>query len=144
MNSDRRDFLKDTCKLCASIVGISLVLPALEGCAPLHYFSTPVTNGVINVPTSSFVEETNMVIVKDKSLNYQVAVIKQKDNTFRAFELKCTHQDNALIATKSSFVCSLHGSAYDLNGKVTNTPASKNLREFPLSVNNEIINIQYQ
>lgn len=143
MNSDRRDFLKDTCKLCASIVGISLVLPALEGCAPLQYYNTAVTNGILNVPISSFVEDTNMVIVKDKSLNYQVAVIKQKDNSFRAFELKCTHQDNSLIATKSSFVCSLHGSTFDLNGKVINTPASSNLKEYPLTISNEIITIKY-
>jgi nitrite reductase/ring-hydroxylating ferredoxin subunit len=143
MNSERRAFLKDTCKLCASIVGISIVLPAIEGCAPLNYYSAGVSNGKINVPVASFVEETNMVIVKDKSLNYQVAIIKQKDNSFRAFELKCTHQDNALIATKSSFVCSLHGSSYDLNGKVTNTPASTNLKEFPIEVVNETIQIQY-
>jgi len=110
MNSERRAFLKDTCKLCASIVGISIVLPAIEGCAPLNYYSAGVSNGKINVPLASFVEETNMVIVKDKSLNYQVAVIKQK---------------------------------YDLNGKVTNTPASTNLKEFPIEVINETIQIQY-
>ena len=143
MNSERRAFLKDTCKLCASIVGISIVLPAIEGCAPLNYYTAGVSNGKINVPVASFVEETNMVIVKDKSLNYQVAIIKQKDNSFRAFELKCTHQDNSLIATKSSFVCGLHGSTFDLNGKVITTPASKNLREFPVTLSNDIISVKY-
>ena len=143
MKTDRRGFLRESCKLCASIVGISLVASSLEGCAPLNYYSTTLSNGELNIPIASFIENSNMVIIKDKSLEYQVAVVKQKDNTFKAFELKCTHQDNSLIATKSSFVCGLHGSTFDLSGKVITTPASKNLKEFPVTLSNDLITVKY-
>ena len=83
-----------------------------------------------------------IVIIKNKSIEYDIAVIKNSDVLYRSFELKCTHQDNALVPTSSGFHCNLHGSSFGLDGKVKTLPASSNLKEFKTSLDSGIITIQ--
>ena len=135
MSIQRREFIKQSCMLCASLVGISIVAGSLEGCAPLNYYKPVIENDTFTVPKSSFIEGSKLVIIKESNLEYNIALVKINDIQFRAFELKCTHQDNALIATESGFHCSLHGSSFDITGKVKTSPATANLKEF--SVKNE-------
>ncbi len=141
MNSNRRDFIKKTCGLCASVVGISILAPALQSCSTLTYVQPPISQGRLSVPIASFVENSKLVIVQNKSLDYDIAVVKGDDGTYRSFELKCTHQDNSLIATQTGFHCSLHGSSFSLTGKVNNAPATSNLKEFKTSIDSGIIQI---
>ncbi len=130
MTLKRREFIKNSCALCAGVLGISAILPALEGCAPLNYLDVPVVNGSIKVAKSAFNQTTNLVILKNEQFDYTIAVVKKEN--IRAFELKCTHQPNPLIATNTGFYCNLHGSSFNLDGKVTNPPASANLNEFKI------------
>lgn len=139
---ERRNFIKQSCKLCASIAGISLLMNSLESCSPLNYYESQVDQGIISVPISNFTEGSNMVIVKNEKLEYDIALIKNESQIYKAFELKCTHQANSLVATKTGFFCNLHGSSFDLNGKVNNNPATTNLREYKVTFNSEIINIK--
>jgi len=48
-----------------------------------------------------------------------------------AYLLKCTHADAQLIPSGDSYHCSLHGSRFDLDGKVRKGPASKDLQRYP-------------
>ncbi len=142
MQLERRNFIKESCKLCASITGVALLLKSLDSCSPLHYFESEIVENSIRVPFSQFLEGSNLVIVKNVKLEYDIAVVKNENQFYKAFELKCTHQANALIATKTGFFCNLHGSSYDINGKVINTPATTNLKEYLVSINSEMITIQ--
>ena len=141
MSGTRREFIKKSCGLCASVVGISLLAPAFQSCSTLLYASPQIVDGKLSFPISSFVEGSQLVIVKNDSLEYDIAVVKGTDNSYRSFELKCTHQDNSLIATKTGFHCNLHGSSFQLNGKVNNPPAINNLKEFKTSIEAGIIQI---
>lgn len=142
MTNERRNFIKQSCKLCASLAGITFLMNSLQSCAPLHYYEPQIDQGTINVPVSQFIEGANMVIVKNKSLEYDIAVVKTGSELYKAFELKCTHQANSLVVTKTGFFCNLHGSSFDLNGKVNTSPASVNLKEYLLNLNSEIITIK--
>ena len=141
MDTNRRDFIKKSCGLCASIVGISILAPALQSCSTLTYVQPEFSQAQFSLPISSFIENSNLVIIQNKSLDYDIAVVKGKDGTFRSFELKCTHQDNSLIATQTGFHCSLHGSSFSLSGKVNNAPATTNLKEFKTTLNSGVIQI---
>jgi Rieske Fe-S protein len=141
MDKNRREFIKKSCGLCASIVGISILASALDSCTPLKYVSAEVSQGKILIPTSNFIEDSKLVIVKHQSLEYDIALVKGNNNTYRAFELKCTHQDNALTATASGFQCNLHGSTFTLEGKVNTAPATSPLKEYKTILNGESVEI---
>lgn len=66
-----------------------------------------------------------------------VIVIRKSDSKFLALSLKCTHKKCDVEYDGSSFECPCHGSTYDGNGKVTNGPATKNLRSYKTSFNSE-------
>ncbi len=142
MDSSKRAFIKKSCGFCASIVGISLLSPVISSCSTLKYIEPVFSNGFLQLSISDFVENSNLVIVKNKSLEYDVAVVKIANDFYRAFELKCTHQDNALVPTNSGFHCNLHGSSFGLDGKVKTLPASSNLNEFKTSFASGIISIK--
>lgn len=116
-------------------------MKTLESCSPLNYYESPIEQGKIIVPRSAFIENGNMIIVKNEKLEYDIALVDYKNEHYKAFELKCTHQANSLVTTKTGFYCNLHGSSYDLNGKVNNYPATTNLKEYLLTVNSELITI---
>ena len=141
MDTERRAFIKKTCGLCASIVGITVLASALEGCASLIYVKPELVKGVLKVPLGSFVENSKLVIVRNAVLDYDIALVKSGDNTFRSFELKCTHQDNALVATSTGFFCNLHGSSFRIDGTVNVAPATANLKEYKTMVNGELVEI---
>lgn len=141
MDTSRRAFIKKSCGICASIVGISILAASLDSCTPLQYVSAEVNNGKINLAKNKFIEGNSLLVLKHPSLEYNIAVVKSGENSFRAFELKCTHQDNSLIATNSGFHCSLHGSSYSTDGKVNNGPATTNLKEYITKVADENVEI---
>lgn len=142
MSPERRDFIKQACGLCASLVGISLVLPAVTACSPLKTVMGVVKQGTIDVALSNFTEENNMVIVRNNDFDYDLVVVKYPDGNYRSFQLQCTHRANPLVATKTGFFCNLHGSKYALDGSVTQAPATTNLKEYNLQVSTDKITIK--
>ncbi len=138
MNKERREFIKNSCTLCAGVLGLSALLPSLQSCVSIHTLALEPVNNSFHVPTNSFIENSNVVIINNKTLAYPIAVVKST-STYRAFELKCTHQDNGLGVSNTGFFCNMHGSNYDLHGKVLTPPASRNLKEFKTNILSEQI-----
>ncbi len=139
MDNERREFIKNSCTLCAGVLGLSALLPALQSCVAITTLQLEPTNNTFQLPITSFIENSKVVVIKHKSLSYPLAVVQVNINSYRCFELKCTHQDNGLGVSNSGFFCSMHGSNYDLNGKVLSPPASRNLKEFNSSLQGEKI-----
>lgn len=138
---ERRDFIKRSCGVCAGLLGIAAVLPVVQSCAPLNYIQAVKENNSFFIPYTAFVEDSKLVIIKNNELAFNIAVVKLTETSYKALEMRCTHQTNALVATKNSFVCTLHGSTFDLTGKVITSPASSNLKEFKIEQNNEGIHV---
>lgn len=141
MGVERRDFLKSACGLCASLVGISIVLPAISGCSPLQSVVGEVNSGKIALPITAFATDSNLVVVRNEKLEYDIAVVRYSTNSFRAFQLQCTHRAYPLVATKTGFFCNQHGSRFDMEGKVIQTPATTNLKEYKILQESENLNI---
>lgn len=69
MNNERREFIKSACSLCAAVVGIGALLPAVSACATLPNLSVEPTDGVIPVQRNLFTAQNQLVIVQSKKEN---------------------------------------------------------------------------
>jgi Rieske Fe-S protein len=126
-NNSRRNFLKDTCKVCLLGATTFSIAEFLASCGTTAKgFKTSVTDHKIEVPLSLFAT-SNSQIISPGNYEYEIAVQKNPDSTFQALLLRCTHQNNQLIPTGSGYLCSLHGSQYDKQGYVKKGPAEKAL-----------------
>lgn len=141
MNNERREFIKSACSLCAAVVGIGALLPAVSACATLPNLSVEPTDGFIPVQRNLFTAENQLVIVHSKKREFDLVLVQQASSQFQAFELQCTHQPNPLIVTKSGFHCNAHGSAFSLDGSVKKSPALKPLKTFPVRVTDDFVYI---
>jgi cytochrome b6-f complex iron-sulfur subunit len=137
----RRDFIKKSCVGCASVLGTSAFLSLLNSCAPLPMIKTDSKQKIIIIPELSFKENQNLLLVKNSNLEFDILLVKKKDNTYNALYMECTHHSQPLTANKSGLYCSAHGSAFNLEGNVTIQPATKALKKFKTEINNSNINI---
>ena len=137
----RRNFIKQSCSMCASIAGMGILASQFSGCAPLPMCKGDICKGVISVPLSSFTDKNKIVIVRNKQLEFDILLVKQTEDIYYALLMKCTHQENPLTANPSGLFCSTHGSTFDLHGNVTKEPALNPLKKFKTKVNNSSIEI---
>ena len=136
----RRDFIKTTCVTCAGVIGAGTLISTLNSCTALPVLKTTETENKITVPKSSFIDPQNLLILKSSNLEFDILLIKKKDNTYNALYMQCTHHSQPLSATKSGLFCSAHGSAFNLEGEVTIQPAINPLKKFKTDIqNNNII-----
>lgn len=136
----RREFIKTTCLGCAGIVGGSALLSMLNSCSPLPVLKTSSKEKTLSVPETSFAENQYLLIIKNSNYEFDILLVKNKDNTYHALYMQCTHESQPLSATRSGLFCSSHGSAFNLDGEVTVQPATRALKKFRTQIeNNQII-----
>lgn len=116
---------------------------SLTGCIAIPSVKSTVKTDKIDVEKSRFAE-SNMVIVKVMWMDYDILLVKHSEEKYTALYLKCTHQDQPLMPTKTGLVCNSHGSQFDLNGKVVREPAIQPLKTFPALVKENNITIIIQ
>lgn len=141
---ERRNFLKSSCNICL-LAATGYFLSEFAGCSPaaFHVMSADIINDEIKIPVVSFAQSSTQ-FVRPKGWYYDIAVQKKEDNTYEALLMQCTHQENQLIATGNGYTCSLHGSQFNKDGKVTKGPAENPLKQYSTSVDqqNLIIHIK--
>ncbi len=119
----------DGCRACLLAAAISTGLSGLSSCSPSYsVFKADIRDNKLELPLSLFEKDT-FQIVRPAHFNYEIAVQKNPDNSYKALLLKCTHQANQLTPTGRGYACSLHGSHFDKDGNVTKGPAEQKLRE---------------
>lgn len=132
----RRNFLQSTCNFCM-LAATGYLLPTLSSCSPaaLKAMQTDVANNQIVLPLSSL-SPTGLQIIHPKRSFYNIAIVKQPDETYIALLLQCTHQENQLATTANGYTCSLHGSQFNKEGKVTHGPATEPLQRYQTRIEN--------
>lgn len=133
----RRDFIKRSCSVCLTSVALGTLL---ESCSTLPLAKAEMKEGKLVVPIEKFAN-TNVVLIKTEKLPFDILLRKKEDNTFVALYLKCTHQDQSLVASNKTIFCSAHGSSFDMEGNVLNEPAILPLEKFKTSVTDKMIYI---
>ncbi len=138
---ERREFIRTSCLTCASIIGAGTIASILNSCAALPTLKTDTKEKTLLIPAKTFLENQTVLIVKNPQLEFDILLVKKKDNTYNALYMQCSHQNQPLSATKSGLFCASHGSAFDLEGNVTIQPATQSLRKFKTTIENENITI---
>lgn len=136
---NRRDFIKQSCSVCFGLVGLGLLSTQAVGCSPLPIYKAQGDRNNITVPLASFTEKNNMVIVRHFDMEFDILLVKQKDETYNAMLMQCTHHPNPLTASSDGLFCAAHGSRYNLNGEVTQEPALTPLKKYKTEINNSSI-----
>ncbi len=115
-------------------VGSGMVLGSLASCGvALPVYKTEAANNKVTVPVSLFAN-SDFQLIQPKSLYYNIGLKKEKDGSYTALLLRCTHADNQLTPTGNGFKCTLHGSAFNNEGQVTMGPAERPLQKYPTQI----------
>ena len=126
---------------CAGILGAGSLLSVLNSCVPLPVLQTSSKENTLLVPELSFKDNQNLLVIKNSNLEFDILLVKKKDNTYNALYMQCTHYSQPLSASKSGLFCASHGSGFDLDGNVTLAPATQPLRKFKTETENNTIKI---
>ncbi len=139
----RRNFIKSSCTFCIGATVLGTAVTELSSCASLPIYKGNTDQGFMNIPLSAL-EDKNMLIVRNADMEYDILLVKKSATDISALLMKCTHQNNPLIANNTGLFCPSHGSAFDLEGNVTQDPALVSLKKYKAEIINEtvIINLK--
>jgi Rieske Fe-S protein len=142
---NRKDFLK-TCGF-GCLGGIS-TLALLQSCSTSKISENEIIGSDILVPLTDFEiknKETTAykkyIIVRNEKLKYPICVYRFDANNYSALLMQCTHQGAELQVFGDKLQCAAHGSEFGNKGSVENGPADRNLRNFPITIDNDTLKI---
>lgn len=137
---DRRNFIKNSCVACVSATALAGML---SSCQATRYISGNLEKDGISINTDEFIsrkkektEYRSFIIVRNEELQYPICVYRINEKEYKALWMRCTHQGTELQASGDRLQCPAHGSEFTNHGIVSNGPADKNLRNFPVTVTN--------
>jgi Rieske Fe-S protein len=139
----RKDFIVNTCALCASATGMTALLTS---CTASHYISGTMNKDGLILSGDEFkiIQKGNtayrsFIIVRNDALKFPICVYRISDIEYSALWMRCTHQGAELQASGDVLQCPAHGSEFNNRGQVRNGPANNSLRTFPVTItNNEL------
>jgi Rieske Fe-S protein len=72
-----------------------------------------------------------------------IIIVRKSDNEFLAFDQYCTHAAGVVkfVAQNDYFQCLVHGSLFDLEGKVIQSPAINPLKKYKTERNGNLLRI---
>lgn len=139
---ERRDFVKNCFMLCSAVTALPIML---QSCKGIHYVTAESNGKILKLNKTEFFDENKkarkFVVLKAEKLQFPICIYKT-DNNYNAIYMQCTHQGCELQPNKISLVCPCHGSEFSTDGKVLSAPADKDLQQFKITSDNEIIYIE--
>ncbi|MCC7233088.1 MAG: Rieske (2Fe-2S) protein [Bacteroidia bacterium] len=131
--SNRRSFIKAGGKACIGVCGFLPVLNMLSSCSTTGSALAVVKPDSIEIPETEF-QSKKILIIKNKILEFDVAVIAKPDKSYYALRMECTHQMNPVQFTGNGFYCPTHGSRFNMDGNVTEEPAQFPLKRYKVTI----------
>jgi Rieske Fe-S protein len=125
-NVSRRDFLKLTTNSLLALTGI-LGLGGLIRFLSYKADPTPQTEFDIG-PATHYPWKSRTVLAYIPAV-----IIHDKDGSFRAISLACTHLGCTIEERNFGFECPCHSSRYDPEGAVLKGPAAANLKKLRIT-----------
>ena len=131
---ERREFIVNGLRYSA-VAGVAVLLP---GCARKLTIDikTPANASLASVGGAVFVADPG-------DATRAIIVCRTGSDTVSAFSSKCTHAEGqvALPGKDGISVCQMHGSRFDMTGKVLSKPATQDLRKFVATLSGSSISI---
>ena len=136
---NRRDFIQHTCIACVGAVAFGIWLTE-ESCAYPHVLNTKPIGGKIRFPLSKM-KGKDAILLRTKLYTEDILIVK-KENAYHALLMKCTHKGVELEFKDTYLKCPAHGSVFDFDGKVLSAPASRPLKMFPVTEENNQLTLE--
>ena len=135
---NRKEFIVKSCAACIGATALSTIL---SSCAATKFVNSKLFKDFILMNEKEFVLNEKgkyrlYVVVRNDSLLFPICVYRFSDNDYSAIWMQCAHQGAELNVAGDYLQCPAHGSEYDNRGKMTNGPADKDLRTFPVTIDN--------
>lgn len=137
---DRKDFIINSCMACLSATALAGLL---SSCKSTQYISGRLNNDGVLLDPDDFIIRKNgevtyrsFIVVRNEALQFPICVYRFSETDYSAVWMQCSHQGAELQAAGDYLTCPAHGSEFNNKGKVTNGPADKDLRSFPVSITN--------
>ena len=145
---DRKEFIKNCGFAC---VGGGAMAILLQSCGVSKTLSGTIKDSDLIVAVQDFEtkagSETHYkkyIIVNNDVLKFPICLYRFDAKNYSALWLRCAHQGAELQVFGDKLQCPAHGSEYDNKGNVTNGPADKNLRSFPVTIDGNNLKISLQ
>lgn len=142
---NRKAFLKTCGFVC---LGGSAMVTLMQSCTITKTITGNIENSDIMVSISDFQSITNgqmvykkYIIINNDVLKFPICVYRIEENKYNALWLECTHQGNEVQVFGDKLQCPAHGSEFNNSGLVTNGPADRNLRTFPVIIEGSFLKI---
>lgn len=141
---NRKDFLVKGCIGCLSALAVS---SGFISCSTTtQYLSGKLGKDGITLDKADFKlsqkgnsDYRSFVIVRNDALKFPICVYRHDENNYTALWMQCAHQGAELQASGDMLTCPAHGSEFNNKGVVTNGPASRNLRTFPVTITDNVL-----
>ena len=137
---ERREFIINSCTACLSL---SAVAGLISSCKSTQYVSGKLnTDGVVVDAEDFKIKQKgknsyrSYIVVRNEELKFPICVYRFSDTDYSALWMQCAHQGAEVQVAGNYLQCPAHGSEYDNRGRVTNGPAIRDLRTFPITVAN--------
>lgn len=122
----------------------SAIAGLLPSCEATRYISGLLEENGVSINVSEFLSNKNnkdeyrsFLIVRNDALQYPICIYRFNESEYSALWMSCTHQGTELQVSGDKLQCTAHGSEFTNRGKVSNGPADKDLRIFPVTINND-------
>ena len=142
---DRKDFIKSCGMACLGGIGAVAVL---QSCTGSKIVSGSINDSDLIIATDDFiirnikeVKYKSYVVVQNDLLKFPICVYRLGENDYKALYMECSHQGAELQVFGSKLQCPAHGSEFTNSGAVSNGPADKALRTFPVTITNDQLKI---
>ena len=121
----RRDFLRNVCAVAALAAGP--VLLADEASAADGIIRKANGQVVVTVAKVPGLARVGGTVTLGSVKGVPTAVVRTGRRTYRAIDLRCTHQGVTVGRSREGWLCPGHGSQYARGGAVTGGPAERSL-----------------
>lgn len=140
----RKDFIKTCGVFCLGGTALAMII---ESCGTSQYYAqSTLFDNKLAIKKSEFtgiknekIFQRKFILVKTEKLEFPVCIYRQNETEYTALYMLCTHRGCELKTNGDYIVCPCHGSEFSNKGIVQNPPAENNLKQFPITVDNENI-----
>lgn len=136
-------------KACGAICIGGVTIPALfQNCASIKMLERTIEGDNLIVPVQDFeirdkevLRFKKYIIVQNQQLKYPICVYRNSASEYQALWMRCTHQGTELQVFGDALQCPAHGSEFSKDGSLTQGPADKPLRTFPVILESDQLKI---
>lgn len=138
---NRKEFILKSCSAC---IGATVLSTIVSSCAATQFANGKLTKDGILIDVNEFALKDKdkyrlYIVIRNEELLFPICVYRFSDTDYAALWMQCAHQGAELNVAGDYLQCPAHGSEYSNRGKVTNGPADRDLRTFPVTLNNNQI-----